>query len=157
MQHVDESAAAVDVRLDVWLDVSCLFKTRSEAQKAIRGGKVSANGQSAKPNRRLRVGDEIEISRPLGRKQRVRVVKLAEQHVAGGIASGATIAFGAGQIVGDNGSAVAGTVLNGGFQGLSGGGIDSGSLIETGGEQSHVREKEVGQHSQTAKRHEKPS
>ena len=28
------------VRLDVWLDVSCLFRTRSEAQRACRNGKV---------------------------------------------------------------------------------------------------------------------
>ena len=72
----------MNVRLDVWLDVACLFKTRSEAQNAVRGGKVSANGQPAKPNRRLRIGDELEISRPFGRKQRVRVVKLAERHIA---------------------------------------------------------------------------
>ena len=70
------------VRLDVWLDVSCLFKTRSEAQKACRAGKVTANGQTLKPNRRLRVGDEFVISRPLGRKQRVRVLKFADRHVA---------------------------------------------------------------------------
>ena len=70
------------VRLDVWLDVSCLFKTRSEAQKACRGGKVTANGQTVKPNRRVRVGDELVISRPLGRKQLVRVRKFADRHVA---------------------------------------------------------------------------
>jgi len=82
VNEVEAAAAADDVRLDVWLDVACLFKTRSEAQKACRGGKVAANGQAAKPNRRLRVGDELEISRPFGRKQRVRVTALAERHVA---------------------------------------------------------------------------
>jgi len=83
MVNEDDAAAAADgVRLDVWLDVACLFRTRSEAQKACRGGKVAANGQAAKPNRRLRVGDELEISRPFGRKQRVRVTALAERHVA---------------------------------------------------------------------------
>src|SRR5471032_1111096 len=61
-------------RLDVWLDVACLFRTRSEAQKACRAGKVTANGQSAKQNRRLKVGDEVELSRPFGRKQRVKVL-----------------------------------------------------------------------------------
>ncbi len=78
----DRGVVADGVRLDVWLDVACLFKTRSEAQKACRGGKVAANGQAAKPNRRLRVGDELEISRPFGRKQRVRVNALADRHVA---------------------------------------------------------------------------
>lgn len=70
------------VRLDVWLDVACLFKTRSEAQHACKAGKVDVNGQPAKPNRLLRTGEEIEISRPFGRKQRLKVRGLAERHVA---------------------------------------------------------------------------
>jgi len=69
-------------RLDVWLDVSCLFKTRSEAQAACRKGKVSVNGQPAKPDRRLREGDEIELNRQFGRKQRVVVRGLTDRHVA---------------------------------------------------------------------------
>jgi ribosome-associated heat shock protein Hsp15 len=70
------------VRLDVWLDVACLFKTRSEAQKACNGGKLEVNRQRAKPNRLLRVGDEIEISRPFGRKQRIVVRALVDRHIA---------------------------------------------------------------------------
>ncbi|HSL22321.1 MAG TPA: S4 domain-containing protein [Vicinamibacterales bacterium] len=69
------------MRLDVWLDVACLFRTRSEAQRACRGGKVEVNGGSAKPHRDVREGDEILITRPLGRRQRVRVVRLEERHV----------------------------------------------------------------------------
>jgi len=71
-----------DVRLDIWLDVACLYRTRSEAQGACKVGRISVNRQPAKPNRRLRVGDEIEISRPLGRKQTVRVRALAGKHIA---------------------------------------------------------------------------
>lgn len=70
------------VRLDIWLDVACLFKTRSEAQKAVKGGKVDVNGNGAKPHRELRPGDEIVISRPLGRRQRIIVKGLADRHVA---------------------------------------------------------------------------
>jgi ribosome-associated heat shock protein Hsp15 len=70
------------VRLDVWLDVACLFRTRSEAQKACRGGKVDVNGQSAKPHREVRPGDEVLIARPLGRRQRIIVRGLADRHVA---------------------------------------------------------------------------
>jgi ribosome-associated heat shock protein Hsp15 len=80
MVNVDEVGDGV--RLDIWLDVACVFRTRSEAQKACRGGKVDVNGQPAKPNRRLRAGDEVLISRPLGRKQRLKVLALAERHVA---------------------------------------------------------------------------
>lgn len=68
-------------RLDVWLDVACLFKTRSEAQKACVGGKVAVNGEPAKPHKILREGDELAISRPFGRKQTVIVRALAERHV----------------------------------------------------------------------------
>jgi ribosome-associated heat shock protein Hsp15 len=75
-------AQSGDVRLDVWLDVACLFRTRSEAQKACKAGKIDVNGQPAKPNRHLRVADEIEISRPFGRKQRLVVRELADRHVA---------------------------------------------------------------------------
>lgn len=73
---------AHELRLDVWLDVACLFKTRPDAQTACRNRKVSVNGQVAKPNRRLHVGDEIEIGRPLGRKQTVVVRGFAERHIA---------------------------------------------------------------------------
>ena len=69
------------VRLDVWLDVVCLYRTRSEAQKACQGGKVEVNGQSSKAHRPLRVGDELRLSRPFGRKQTVTVLGLAERHV----------------------------------------------------------------------------
>ena len=69
------------MRLDQWLDVACLFKTRSEAQKACKGGKVDVNGQSAKPHREIKQGDEIVISRPLGKRQRVVVKALAERHI----------------------------------------------------------------------------
>jgi len=70
------------VRLDIWLDVSCLFRTRSEAQKACRAGKVEVNGSGTKPHREVRPGDEIVISRPFGRKQRVAVYAVTDTHVA---------------------------------------------------------------------------
>jgi ribosome-associated heat shock protein Hsp15 len=70
-----------EVRLDVWLDVACLFRTRSEAQKACKGGKIAINGQPAKPHRQVHEGDEIEIRRPFGRRQRIVVRALADRHV----------------------------------------------------------------------------
>jgi ribosome-associated heat shock protein Hsp15 len=70
-----------DVRLDVWLDVSCLFKTRSEAQRACKGGKVDVNGHPGKAHRFVRVGDRLEITRPSGTHQLVTVRALAEHSV----------------------------------------------------------------------------
>ena len=69
------------VRLDVWLDVACLFKTRSEAKRACEGGKVTINGQPAKPNRAVKEGDRLRISRPYGRHQDVIVRLVIDQHV----------------------------------------------------------------------------
>lgn len=71
-----------DVRLDTWLDVACLFKTRSEAQKACKLGKVTVNGVAAKPHRDVKVGDEIEINRPMSRKQLITVLGVADKHMA---------------------------------------------------------------------------
>jgi ribosome-associated heat shock protein Hsp15 len=74
------------LRLDIWLDIACLFRTRSEAQKACKLGKVEVNGQAAKPHREVRVGDRLIINRPLGRRQTVVVRGLAETHVAKAVA-----------------------------------------------------------------------
>ena len=72
----------MSVRLDVWLDVVCLFKTRSEAQKACRLGQVRLNGSPAKAHREVKVGDDLVITRPLGRRQLVTVLGVADTHVA---------------------------------------------------------------------------
>ena len=72
----------MSVRLDTWLDVACLFKTRSEATKACKLSKVMVNGVAAKPHREVRIGDEMEIHRPLGRKQLISVLGLAESHIS---------------------------------------------------------------------------
>jgi len=79
---MSENPPAPDgVRLDVWLAVACLYRTRSEAQKACQNGKVEVNGQAAKPKRRLQIGDELRIKRPFGRQQRVIVRALTDSHI----------------------------------------------------------------------------
>jgi len=70
------------IRIDVWLDVACLYKTRSEAQRACKGGKVEVNGQRVKPHREVRAGDQIVITRATGRRQHVAVLGVAERHIA---------------------------------------------------------------------------
>ena len=74
--------AAATVRLDIWLDVACLFRTRSEAQRACQLGKVEVNGQVSKPHRQIRIGDEVRLRRPFGRIQTLTVSGLAERHIA---------------------------------------------------------------------------
>lgn len=71
-----------EIRLDVWLDTACLYRTRSEAQQACRNGKIDVNGQTAKPNRLIRPGDELVVSRQFGRKQRFVVKGMTGTHVS---------------------------------------------------------------------------
>lgn len=52
------------MRLDKWLWVARFFKTRRLAVEAIDGGRVSVNGDRAKPAKELRVGDALAIRRP---------------------------------------------------------------------------------------------
>lgn len=77
----EEEREAARPRLDVWLDVACLFKTRSEARRACLGGKVEVNGQAARPHRLVREGDAVRITRGDGRRQVVVVRGLAARHV----------------------------------------------------------------------------
>ena len=72
---------AETVRLDVWLDVACLYRTRSEAKRACEGGKVDVNGEHAKPHRIIREGDRIRLSRPFGRHQEVIARIVIDAHV----------------------------------------------------------------------------
>ena len=88
MPPARETAQSADnaTRLDVWLDVACLFKTRSEAVLAVNGGKVEVNGQSAKPHKKLRAGDKIAIARGGARRQTVVVCAFAPNHVSKALA-----------------------------------------------------------------------
>lgn len=69
------------VRVDVWLDVSCLFKTRSEAKRACEAGRVDVNGDHARPHRLLREGDRLTINRGAGRRQSLIVRVVTDAHV----------------------------------------------------------------------------
>jgi ribosome-associated heat shock protein Hsp15 len=69
------------MRVDAWLDIACLYKTRSEAKRGCESGKVEVNGEHAKPHRILREGDRIRLNRGYGTYQDVIVRILIDQHV----------------------------------------------------------------------------
>src|SRR5690348_16003719 len=52
------------MRLDKWLWAARFFKTRTLAVEAITGGRVSVNGDRAKPAKELKLGDDVSIRRP---------------------------------------------------------------------------------------------
>jgi ribosome-associated heat shock protein Hsp15 len=76
----DENPPLTEVRLDVWLDVACLFPTRSQAAAACAGGKVDLNGHASAAHKLLRPGDRLSITFARGRRTFV-VRGLAERHV----------------------------------------------------------------------------
>lgn len=49
------------VRMDKWLWAARLFKTRSLAADAIKGGKVKLDGNPVKPSREVKEGDVIQV------------------------------------------------------------------------------------------------
>ena len=79
-------ATPASQRLDSWLDVACLFKTRSAAGKACEKGKVSVNGARAKAHKPVRAGDGVEIELEAGRRRIVRVAGISESSVARAVA-----------------------------------------------------------------------
>jgi ribosome-associated heat shock protein Hsp15 len=52
------------MRVDKWLWCARFFKTRSLAVEALETGRVSVNGERAKPAKDVKPGDELAIRRP---------------------------------------------------------------------------------------------
>ena len=52
------------MRVDKWLWAARFFKTRSLASEAAESGKVSVNGDRAKPAKMLKPGDALHLRKP---------------------------------------------------------------------------------------------
>jgi ribosome-associated heat shock protein Hsp15 len=65
------------VRIDKWLWAARFFKTRSLASKACELSRVTSNGQSTKPSKDVRLGDQLQIKTPSG-DFHVEVLALSE-------------------------------------------------------------------------------
>ena len=65
------------VRIDKYLWAARFFKTRSIAARACELGRISANGQPAKPAREVRIGDLLHIKSESGEFE-VEVLALGE-------------------------------------------------------------------------------
>ncbi len=65
------------VRVDKWLQVARVFKTRSQATRACNLGRVRVNDQLVKPHRALAAGDRVEVDL---RNDRRRILIVKELH-----------------------------------------------------------------------------
>ncbi|WP_051133586.1 RNA-binding S4 domain-containing protein [Nocardia paucivorans] len=77
---------ATQARVDSWTWAVRLFKTRSAAAAACRGGHVRVNGVTAKPAQPVRPGDEVRI-RAGGIERIVIVERIITKRVGAPIAA----------------------------------------------------------------------
>lgn len=61
------------VRVDKWLQIARIFKTRSQAANACKLGRVRVNGQPAKAHRALALDDRIIVAQ--GDWERILIVR----------------------------------------------------------------------------------
>jgi len=80
-EEARDSPALESVRADIWLDVACLYPTRSQAKAACEGGKVDVNGAHAKAHRELRPGDRLTITTRRGDPRVIIVRALADRSI----------------------------------------------------------------------------
>lgn len=81
------AAAPDSTRVDRWVWAIRLYKTRSEATDACRGGHVRVNGAGAKPATPVRPGDRVE-ARAHGVDRIVEVVAVIDKRVGAAVAAG---------------------------------------------------------------------
>lgn len=77
-------------RLDVWLWSVRLFKTRTSATDAVRGGHVRLNGNPVKPAQQVKPGDRVSLKQP-GWTREFEVVETLSKRVGAPIAQAAYI------------------------------------------------------------------
>ncbi len=77
-------------RVDRWVWAIRLFKTRSEATDACRGGHVKVNGTGAKPASTVTIGDRVEV-RVHGTDRVVEVRQVIDKRVGAPAAAGCFI------------------------------------------------------------------
>jgi len=74
------------VRVDQWLWGVRIFKTRSLATDACRGGHVKVNGTTAKAATAVKVGDRVEV-RAHERQWSLEVARLVDKRVGAAVAA----------------------------------------------------------------------
>ncbi|MGW0354914.1 RNA-binding S4 domain-containing protein [Nocardia nova] len=81
-----EQAQPATARVDSWIWAVRLFKTRSAAATACRGGHVRVNGTTVKPAQQIKPGDEVRV-RNAGAERIVVVVRPVVKRVGASIAA----------------------------------------------------------------------
>lgn len=83
-------SAVETARVDRWLWAVRLYKPRSSATDACRGGHVKVNGRTAKPATPVRPGDRVEAFAG-GRQRILEVVQVIEKRVGAAAAAACVV------------------------------------------------------------------
>jgi ribosome-associated heat shock protein Hsp15 len=69
------------VRIDVWLNLACIYKTRSRASEALKAGHVKVRGRSARPSTTVKPGDRITVTQP-GVRRELEILEIPKRSVS---------------------------------------------------------------------------
>jgi len=67
------------LRIDRWLWCARLFKSRSAAADAVRGGHVRLNGQRVKPAHAVKIGDALQVASSNGAERDVAIAAIPKR------------------------------------------------------------------------------
>ncbi len=76
------SEESIGQRLDKWLKVARLYKTRSQATEACEHRRIKVNGETAKPAKHIKAGDVLTLRRESGQYLDITVLGLSEKNVS---------------------------------------------------------------------------
>src|SRR5918912_952703 len=82
----DVTLDPAEARVDKWLWSVRVFKTRSLATDACRGGRVKVNGRAAKPATVVRVGDQV-VAVAHGVRRELEVARVIDKRVGAPLAA----------------------------------------------------------------------
>jgi len=70
-----------NMRLDKYLKLSLIYKTRSSAEKDIENGNVLLNNKKAKPASSVTIGDKLKVTLPL-KETEYEIICIYEKNVS---------------------------------------------------------------------------
>lgn len=69
------------MRIDKFLKIAMIFKTRSSAEKAIENGELLLNGKKIKPSSTVKIGDILTL-KTLLKETTYQVLNISEKNVS---------------------------------------------------------------------------
>ena len=81
MKSDTEPNAEQTIRLDKWLKITRLARTRSRAERLCESRRVKVNGHTAKPSKSIHIGDTVTI-RSKNRNRSFEVLGIAQKSIS---------------------------------------------------------------------------